>query len=187
MEKTAEIGEQELAILCAKGDSFAMKELYTRYATRLSALCTRYAGGPEDGMDLMHDAMCKVFDTIGRYQYKGDGSLYAWISRVAIHLALDRFRKEKKWETISLEDGFPDVVDLEPTDIDVLPEDVLIRFISRLSLSKRLVFNMFCIEELSHKQIADQLDITEAASRSTLSKAKKALAAMIRSYLEKRK
>ena len=185
VEKTAEIGEEELAARCAKGEQSARRELYIRYAARLNALCSRYSDGPAEGMDLMHDAMCKVFDTIGRYQYRGDGSLYAWISRVAVHLAIDRMRKEKKLSIVSTGDDLPDVEAPEPTEIDRIPASVLQGFISSLPTAKRLIFNMFCVDELSHQEIARQLGITEGASRSTLSKAKKALADMVKDYMKK--
>ena len=158
-----------------------------RYAARLSALCSRYAGGPAEGMDLMHDTMFKVFDTIGKYQYRGEGSLYAWISRMAVHLAIDRIRKEKKLEVFPLDDRLPDVKAPEPAEIDRIPTPILNGFISELPAVKRLIFNMACIEELSHREIADRLEITEGASRSMLAKAKKTLAEMIRDYLDKNK
>ena len=158
-----------------------------RYAARLSALCSRYAGGPAEGMALMHDTMFKVFDSIGKYRYRGEGSLYAWISRMAVHLAIDRIRKEKKLEISSLDDRIPDVKAPEPTEIERIPTAVLNGFIAELPAVKRLIFNMACVEDLPHKEIADQLGITEGASRSMLTKAKKTLAGMIRDYMDKNK
>ena len=154
-----------------------------RYAARLSALCSRYAGGPAEGMDLMHDTMFKVFGAIGKYQYRGEGSLYAWICRMAVHLAIDRLRKEKKLEISPLDDRLPEVKAPEPA----IPASVLNGFIADLPAVKRVIFNMACVEDLPHKEIADQLGITEGASRSMLTKAKKALAGMIREYMDKNK
>ena len=187
MEKAAEIGEQELAARCARGEQSARKELYMRYAARLSALCSRYAGGPAEGMDLMHDTMFKVFGAIGKYQYRGEGSLYAWICRMAVHLAIDRLRKEKKLEISPLDDRLPEVKAPEPADIDRIPASVLNGFIAELPAVKRVIFNMACVEDLPHKEIASQLGITEGASRSMLTKAKKTLAGMIRDYMDKNK
>ena len=136
-------------------------------------------------MDLMHNAMCRVFDTIGRYQYRGEGSLYAWISRVAVHLAIDRMRKEKKLSMVFPGDDIPDVEAPEPTDIERIPASVLHGFISSLPTAKRLIFNMSCVDGLSHQEIARQLGITEGASRSMLAKAKKALAMKVKDYLRK--
>ena len=48
----------------------------------------------------------------------------------------------------------------------------LMRLIQNLSNGYRLVFNMYAIEGYSHKEIAEQLGITEGASKSQLSRAR---------------
>ena len=156
-----------------------------RYAARLNALCSRYSDGSAEGMDLMHDAMCKVFDTIGRYQYRGEGTLYAWISRVAVHLAVDRLRKERKLSMAPAGDDIPDVEAPEAADVERIPLPVLQGFIASLPTAKRLIFNMSCVDGLSHQEISRQLGITEGATRSMLAKAKKALAKKVKDYLKK--
>lgn len=50
-----------------------------------------------------------------------------------------------------------------------------------------MIFNMFCLEGLSHKEIASRLGITERGSTSALAKAKKELAVMIKDYWDKEK
>ena len=184
VERTAKIGEEELASCCAKGDSFAREELYNRYATRLTALCSRYTEGPEEAIDLMHDTMCKVFDSIGKFQFRGNGSLNAWMSRMAVNIAIDRLRKKKKLTISYFEGDLPDIEAPLATDINLIPQAILIGFISSLPTTKRLIFNMYCIDELSHKEIAKQLGISEGASRSMLAKAKKQLAGMVKEYLK---
>ena len=72
-------------------------------------------------------------------------------------------------------------------DIDRIPASVLNGFIAELPAVKRVIFNMACVEDLPHKEIADQLGITEGASRSMLTKAKKTLAGMINAYMDKNK
>ena len=52
---------------------------------------------------------------------------------------------------------------------------------------KRVIFNMACVEDLPHREIAEKLGITEWASRSMLTKAKKTLAGMINAYMDKNK
>ena len=113
--------------------------------------------------------------------------MYAWISRMAVHLAIERLRKEKKLEVSPLDDHLPEVKAPEPADIDRIPASVLNGFIAELPAVKRVIFNMACVEDLPHKEIAGQLGITEGASRSMLTKAKKTLAGMIRDYMDKNK
>ena len=187
MDRKAEIGEKELALLCSKGDSDARKELYSRYAARLTTLCSRYSGGPTEGIDLMHDTMIKALQRIGQYHYNGSGSLYSWLSRIAVNLAIDRLRKEGRLDISGLmEDSF-DLKDPDNEEVKSLPLSVLQTFVSRLPNSKRLIFNMFCVDGFSHKEIAERLGITEKSSSSTLARAKKMIIKMINDYSDKDK
>ena len=113
--------------------------------------------------------------------------MYAWISRMAVHLAIDRLRKEKKLEVSPLDDRLPDAKAPEPTEIERIPTAVLNGFIAELPAVKRVIFNMACVEDLPHREIAEKLGITEGASRSMLTKAKKTLAGMINAYMDKNK
>ena len=172
-------------MLCAKGDRSAMRELYNRYAARLSALWSRYASGPEDGKDLMHDTMAKAFGKMGQYRYQGDGSLYAWLSRMAVNLAIDRLRKEGRLGVPVSEEMIPDVPDPPAEEVRLIPLEDLQAMIASLPDSKRLVFNMFCVDGFSHREIAEKLGIAEKTSSSTLARAKKMLSRMIQEYKEK--
>ena len=172
-------------MLCAKGDRSAQKELYKRYAARLSALCSRYANGPEEGMDLMHDAMAKAFGKMGQYRYRGEGSLYSWLSRMAVNLCVDRLRKEGRLGVQVSEDKIPDVPDPPAEDVRAVPLQDLQAMIASLPDSKRVIFNMFCVDGFSHREIAEKLGITEKTSSSTLAKAKKLVSRMIQEYKEK--
>ena len=170
---------------CAKGDRSAMRELYNRYAARLSALCSRYANGAEEGKDLMHDTMAKAFGKMGQYRYQSDGSLYAWLSRMAVNLAIDRLRKEGRLGVPVSDEMIPDVPDPPAEEVRMIPLQDLQAMIASLPDSKRLVFNMFCVDGFSHREIAEKLGIAEKTSSSTLARAKKMLSRMIQEYKEK--
>lgn len=187
VKQGVEIDEYELAVRCSKGDSSACKELYTRYAARVTYLCSRYAMGPEEAEDLMHDSMIAVFRSIGRFKFRGKGSLNAWISRVAVNTAIDRYRKavrqEVSAESMAAEPA--ETGDITAEDAMRVPLEVLEKMISLLPDTKRFIFNMFCIEGLSHKEIAGMLGITEKTSSSLLSKARRMLSERIREYYSK--
>ena len=137
----------------------------------------------------MHDTMGKAFERIGQYQYTGKGSLYAWIARIAVNLAIDRLRKESRLKMVDVadvNDSLPDPDSPDPSEAcGSIPLSELQRMVQSLSDSKRMVFNMFCIEGYSHKEIAQRLGISEKASSSILSKAKRELSKMIDDYSDK--
>ena len=68
--------------------------------------------------------------------------------------------------------------------IETIPAKVLMQFISELPVGYRTVFNLYVIEEKSHKEIAQLLGINEKSSASQLARAKAALATKIREWMK---
>lgn len=187
MEVNKVIGEEELANLCSKGDILARKELYTKYAAWLTMICSRYADSSVEAKDLMHDSMVEVFRSIKNFEYRGNGSLRAWIRSIAVNTAIDKKRKHFFYNTIDLQDIQNEIAYVHPDEADSVPLSVLKTMISELPETKRVIFCLYCIEGFSHRQISDRLGITENASSSMLSKAKKMLALKIKAYLKKKR
>ena len=185
LRSSKDITEKELAALCAKDDVSAKRELYTRYAARVLMLSTGYLGDSEDAKDLTHDIMMKVFDSIRKFTYKGEGSLYAWIRKITVNAAINKITRRQKPDIVVAEEQLLDVKEPSEEEMERIPLSELMNIISSLPDTQRLIMNMFCLEGYSHKEIADRLGITEKASSSLLSKAKKALAGKIRNYYKK--
>lgn len=177
------IEDLELAKQCARGDEKARKELYTRYAGSLYALCIRYVGDRELARDLMHDSIIKVFDTIGKY--KPTGTLKSWVSRVTVNMVIDHMRRTKRFETVSLDSQQEKIPEPAKEEMRLVPKEELLKMVARLPETKRLVFNMFCVDGYSHKDIAAMLGIKEKTSSSLLFKAREQLAGEVREYLRR--
>ena len=75
----------------------------------------------------------------------------------------------------------------EPQNEEVakVPKHELIRMVGELPETKRLIFNLFCVEGYSHKDIAGMLNIKEKTSSSLLFKARAQLAENVRDYIRK--
>jgi len=178
-----DLDEQALAICCSKKDRMAEEELYNRYAARVFTLCRRYTDSPDDAKDLMQESLIQALDKIASYRYSGKGSLYGWISRIAINRALNQIRR-KRWKTVSLdlrEDSIPDPTEEEMATI---PQEKLLEWISKLPDVRKAVFNLYCIDGYSHKEIAEMLKISEKGSAGMLAKARKQLKEEINRYLK---
>ena len=181
MAETIHIEDIDLAKLCARGDDKARHELYTRYAAYLFALCIRYVGDRELARDLMHDGMIKIFDTIGKY--KPTGSLKSWCARVTVNLVIDHLRKSRRLETVSIDQAQERIPEPQNEEIAKIPKTELMRMVGELPETKRVIFNLFCVEGYSHKDIAQMLDIKEKTSSSLLFKARAQLAENVRDYI----
>ena len=175
--------ERNLAVLCARGDPSARKELYLRYANRLHLVCRRYSDSAEDATDLLHDVFIKAYDKIGRFRPAGDGSLYAWLRKLTVNLALDRIRR-RHLSLIPIQDlPSQDLAEPSAEDVERIPLPVMMEMVSSLPPERRAVFNLFCIDGWSHREIARALGITEKGSAAILYQARKQLKEKIHDYL----
>ena len=178
--------EQELARLCTAGDREAQGELYVQYASRLYALCYRYVADREEAQDLMHDAMIKAMDSFRSFSYSGEGSLYAWLRRLTVNVVIDHLRHVSRLRLVPLDQTMePDSQEADDDAADNIPAQAMIDMVASLPSVKRMVFNMYCIDGYSHKDIAAAIGITEKGSASILAKARAQLRNAVNDYLKR--
>ncbi len=182
--------DKELAKACASGNRDAQEELYNKYASKMFALCLRYAREHTEAEDFLHEGFIKVFSTI--HQWKGKGSLESWMRRVFINVILEKLRANKhnvysfsSYQTASAFDDEEESTELnvpapDPDIISQLSEKEIIQLIQRLPDGYRTVFNLYVIEGFSHKEIAEMLGISEGTAKSQLSRAK----SLLRKWIE---
>lgn len=179
-----DLDEQKLAEYCVKGDRLAKNELCRRYAARVLTLCRRYTDNDDAAEDLMQETLIKALKHITTY--KGKGSLFGWISKIAINLALNQIKRQH-WQALPLDTWSYDIIP-EPSeqDIELIPQDKLLEWISKLPDVRKAVFNMYCIDGYSHKKIGEMLGISEKGSASMLAKARRQLKEEINNYLKEK-
>ena len=181
--------EQDLALGCVRNDRDAQAELYTRYSSRLYAICLRYIEDREEARDLMHDCMIKAMDNFKSFRYVSEGSVYAWLSRITVNMAINRLKESSRFRQIPFEQVSGDELEnaLEPDAESVrkIPDGVLDKLIAELPPVRRTVFNMYCIDGYSHHDIARALGITERTSTSVLAKARASLKKALINYIDK--
>ena len=176
---------QQLIAACKKQDINAQRELYETYAPRMMGLCLKYCKDYDAAQDLLHDGFIKVFTQIKKYS--GRGSFEGWMRKVFVNVVLEHFRKEKSKYllTSDIEELQVEVSDenLERLFNDEITEETLLNMIQEMPTGYRTVFNLYVIEEMTHKQIAKKLGIQENASRSQYSRAKSYLKNKVNGYL----
>ena len=95
--------ERKLARRLCNGDPQAMREFYERYGGFLSSVCSRYIDNEEDVRDLFQDCLIKIFRSIGRFEYRGEGSLRKWAGRIAVNMSLDFIKKNDSRLIVSMD------------------------------------------------------------------------------------
>lgn len=144
----------------------------------MMAVCRRYTNNEDQAKDILQDGFIKVFRNIQNFNF--EGSFEGWVRRIVVNTAIDFFRRKKKDyllmnENQSVEDFEESLLDEADEDEEVvIPFNVndVIRAMQKLSPAYRTVFNLYVFEDLAHKEIAQQLDISIGTSKSNLAKAK---------------
>lgn len=161
---------------CINGDRKSQKELYKLYYSKMMNVCYRYSKNTDDAQDLLQDGFVKVFSHLKSYDFKG--SFEGWIRKIIVNTAIDFYRKNKNIYFVDDEDGFI----LETSKVESADSiysnfgvDEIMNSIQQLSPVYKIVFNMYVVDGFSHKDIAEQLNISEGTSKSNLLKAKQNL------------
>ena len=176
--------EKKIISMFGEGNPLAMDMLYAQYSRYLAGVCSRYIANDDDLKDVLQESFVKIFMRIGSFDYRGEGSLKAWLSRIVVNEALQHLRRGQK---NVFEDAaeLPDMPDEEP-DTNGIDSKTLVEMIRRLPPGYRAVVNLYVFGEKSHKEIAEILGIKPDSSASQFHKAKKMLAGMINEYKRSR-
>ncbi|TKG91213.1 RNA polymerase sigma factor [Puteibacter caeruleilacunae] len=139
------------------------------FAPRMFGVCYRYSATREEAEDNLQDSFIKIFEKIDSYGYKG--AFEGWMRRVVVNVCLAKFRNQN--QALAIEDLENVEVESLPEDkMDALSEQELLTIIQELPPRYRMVFNLYVVEEYSHKEIATELNISEGTSKSNLARAR---------------
>ena len=107
-------------------------------------------------------------------QYQHKGSFEGWMKRITINTALQKYREKSPLQLVSEapDEEIVEEVALEAENINI---DVLLELIQNLPDRYRLVFNLYVLDNYSHKEIAELLNISAGTSKSNLSRARQIL------------
>lgn len=164
------------------GDNTATEWIYRKHVRYLSALCSRYITEDEDIKDVLQESFIKIFTSLDSFKYRGEGALKAWIAKITLNETLKFVRNNSRLPIDSIDDKDTNIADGDSMETEDIPTDVLHQFIRELPDGYRTVFNLYVIDDKSHKEIAQLLGIKENTSASQLHKAKSMLAQKIKHY-----
>lgn len=188
MSQVATDTEDAIIDLFHRHDERAMDRLYATYGRYLTGVCTRYMGADDRVKDVMQESLIKIFTRIADFDYRGRGSLRAWMSRIVANESISELRRQQRLGACLLDTDPPDVADLPDDDPDTrgLDAQTMMRLLGRLPDGYRTVVNLYVIEGHSHQEIARMLGIKADSSASQLHRAKRMLARIINDYKNER-
>ena len=163
---------------CLAGDSRSQQRLFETFYSKMLGVCMRYASDSDQAKDILQEGFIKAFKSLDNFDHKG--SLEGWIRRIMVNTAIDRIRKEKRSLVLSRSEEMLDqAIELSDDGLGEMEEEGLelnmthvVEAMHQLSPAYQTVFNLYVMEDMTHKEIADRLGISEGTSKSNLSKAK---------------
>jgi RNA polymerase sigma-70 factor (ECF subfamily) len=143
---------EQVLVDFTKGKKYAFDVIYSSYAAGMYAICLRYTRCEDDAQDVLQEAFIKVYKNQSQYQLTSP--IGAWIKSITINTALTYIQKTYKYQLHEDENVFDELVwEEEPTvEVEELRAK-LMQILNKLPEGYRLVFNLFAIENLSHKEI----------------------------------
>lgn len=163
---------------CKALDRRCQRLFYDQYRGYASRIVFRYVYRYQRVTDIVTDGFVKIFNHFPTFEIRDENLcanyIMAWIKKVMIHTAIDELRKNSMLPEIgSIDDhNLWEISDRNDDADRLLLYTELIQLIKDLPPNLRTVFNMSVIDGYSHAEIAEQLNIAEGTSRSSLSRAK---------------
>lgn len=178
--------EQALTIQTAvvkkacKGDAAAQAWLYQQYSKAMFNICIRMAATKNDAEDLLQDAFIIAFEKIN--QLKEADQFGGWIKRIVVNECIRYTKKNIVVEDVS--DGMlNDLAEEETAWWKIVDMSIIHQEIKALPEGCKQVFNLYVLEDYSHREIAQELNISESTSKSQYHRAKQLLKERITKYL----
>lgn len=158
------------AFIEGKKDGF--DKIYEAYSPGMFVISLRYTRCNDDAQDVLQEAFIKVYNH--RDKYDIERPIGAWIKTITIRTALNYIKENYKFQLTDDESYFDGVIPMDPLEDD--NQDLktkLIAVLNKLPDGYRTVFNLYTIDNLTHKEIASYLGVKEGTSKSQYAKAKK--------------
>jgi len=190
-----ENNDLDLVHASKNGDISAFEQLVERYDRRLFRIAHHVTHNREDSQDVVQEAFLKAFQHLN--DFREDSQFSTWLFRITVNQALMKLRKQRTKREVSLDEDFrpdEDVVPKRVTDWAPNPEqlyrtselrEILIKTLRELPPILRAVLVLRDLEGLSTDQTGEVLNLSQAAVKSRLWRARLQLRARLNPYFRK--
>jgi RNA polymerase sigma factor (sigma-70 family) len=162
--------ETELIQSCIEGNRHSQSQLYKLFTPKMFAVCLRYSKNREEAEEILQEGFVQVFKSLKTFKHRG--SFEGWIRKIMVYCSVKHYRsKTKMYAVVNIESVYADEIGNEDIIAGLGKKELLI-MVQALPPMYRLVFNLYVFEGLKHREIAEQLGISEGTSKSNLFDAK---------------
>ena len=182
--KGSEVPDEMHALIEAaqSGDRAAFDEIVRRTYRDVYSLAVRLTGDEEDASDVVQEVYVRAYKAIRRF--RGDAAISTWLYRITANCSATFLRKRARQRHDVLDEGSP-LADEAPDNDPVLQAEASVArgniesAIRQLPDRLRAVVVLRDTYDLSHNEIAEELDISESAAKVRLHRARRKLVALL--------
>jgi len=175
---------------CLKNEKFFQELLYKQFAPKMFGICLRYAPDRDIAHDIFQEGFIKVFQNL--QGFKGESALGSWMYRIFVTTAINYIQRKLKTQfEVSINEQLlnkeDDISETEKEHwLHHISTDEALYMVQQLPEKYRVIINLYAVDKLNHLEISKLLHISEATSRSQLSRARKLLSDMLHEEMNRK-
>ncbi len=163
-------------ILAGKKERFS--EIIDSHKSLVYSILLRMTDDHEEANDLAQEVFVKVYRQLK--QFKGKSKLSTWIYKITYFHGLSHLRKQKRWVG---EEYYSNETSDDDIENDIALDEMkghISECINQLKPIERTAITLFYLDELSVKDVAEIMNISESYVKVTVHRAKKNLKGLIK-------
>ena len=171
---------------CRLNERKSQKDLYQLFHKSILSVCYRYENRSEITEQLVTESFVSTFKKLAGHHrsyfaHNNDySSIQHWIKQIAVSICIAYFRKAHGNHSIHHAPEENSSHDEQPLNREnIFSPNQIIEAIRKLPAGERIVYNLFAIERMSHKNIAAHLTISISDSQSALERARSKLKSLL--------
>jgi RNA polymerase sigma-70 factor (ECF subfamily) len=145
----------------------------TDYRERIYLMILKYVRNREDAMDLTQETFIKAYNSLG--SFRGESSLYTWIYRIAVNLAIN-FKSRSRISALQSIDDISGFYSEDSPSESIIRNEIsrkIDQSAKKLPEKQRMVFVLRYYEERPYSEISELMGITEGAAKANFHQALK--------------
>jgi RNA polymerase sigma-70 factor (ECF subfamily) len=165
--------DADLVVRVGEGDVAAYRELVRRHGARLHHYAARMLNEATEAEDVVQEAFLRLWQRAS--SYSPDARVTTWLHRIVHNLAVDRLRSRGRWQALDDDSDAP-VSAPQGRQLEAARQaEALERALNQLPERQRAALLLVHLNELSGKEAARVLGVTDTALESLLSRARRGL------------
>jgi RNA polymerase sigma factor (sigma-70 family) len=155
-----------------KSDRKSFEELYGRYIKKVENKCYSLLRDRQLSADFANDIMSRTFEKLPNF--KGGATFSTWLYTITYNHCIDYLRKKKKihYPNYDRDHEIPEIIDESQEDLSDFTYQQLLVILETLHAEEKAMILMKYRDDLTIKQVAHALRISESAAKMRLKRAK---------------